>query len=316
MSPHDLDESRDLDLATSAFLAVRRRLFGIAYRILGSAAEAEDIVQETWIRWQATDRTTVLDSPAFLSTITIRLALNLAQSAHSRRETYIGPWLPEPVDTSSDPYLGAERGEALSLAVLLLLEKLSPAERAAFVLREAFDYPYSTLAGLLETTEANVRQLVSRARRHVAEEGHTAASTPDPARQTELLQTFLRAAQKGSVAELEGLFAADVVSLTDGNGMVSAASKPVIGYQRVAKLVASFASHFWTGVTVDYIQANGNPGALLSRNGSVIAFASVETTPEGISQIMWVMSPPKLALLANSRTGTPQQSLPSSSPGA
>jgi RNA polymerase sigma-70 factor (ECF subfamily) len=285
MSPHDLDEPRDLDLATSAFLAVRRRLFGIAYRILGSAAEAEDIVQETWIRWQAADRTTVLDPPAFLSTITIRLALNLAQSAHSRRETYIGPWLPEPVDTSSDPYLGAERGEALSLAVLLLLEKLSPAERAAFVLREAFDYPYSTLAGLLDTTEANVRQLVSRARRHVAAEGRTSASTPDPARQSELLQTFLRAAQKGSVAELEGLFAA-------------------------------FASHFWTGVTVDYIQANGNPGALLSRNGSVIAFATVETTPEAISQIMWVMSPPKLALLASSRTGAPQQSPRSSDPGA
>src|SRR3954471_24343831 len=125
-------ETSDLEEALETFEAVRGRLFGIAYRMLGSAAEAEDIVQETWIRWQGTDRTVVLDPPAFLATTATRLALNLAQSARARHESYVGPWLPEPVDTSADPLLGAERGEVLGLAMLLLLERLTPTERAAY----------------------------------------------------------------------------------------------------------------------------------------------------------------------------------------
>ncbi len=125
----------------SQFISARPRLFGIAYRMLGSAAEAEDILQDVWLRWQAADRNAVLDPPAFLATITTRLAINLAQSARLRRESYVGTWLPEPVDTANDPCLGAERGEAVEFAVLLLLETLSPTERAAYILREAFDYP-------------------------------------------------------------------------------------------------------------------------------------------------------------------------------
>ena len=128
------------DDGLSAFLSVRPRLFGIAYRMLGSAAEAEDIVQDVWVRWQTADRSVVRDAAAFLVTTATRLAINVMQSARSRRETYVGPWLPEPVDTSADPGLGAERGEALELGVLVLLEKLSPTERAAYILREAFDY--------------------------------------------------------------------------------------------------------------------------------------------------------------------------------
>lgn len=139
------------------FVRVRPRLFGIAYRILGSAAEAEDIVQDVWLRWQATDRSVVLDPLAFLATATTRLAINVAQSARSRRETYVGPWLSEPVDTSSDPRLGAVRGGALEFAALLLLEKLSPTERAEYVLREAFDYPYRQIAEVLQLEEANTR---------------------------------------------------------------------------------------------------------------------------------------------------------------
>ena len=134
------------DDGVSVFESVRPRLFGIAYRMLGSAAEAEDIVQDAWLRWQGTDRSAVENPPAFLATATTRLAITFAQSARSRRETYIGPWLPEPVDTSGDPRLGAERAEALEFAVLLLLEKLSPTERAAYVLREAFDYSYDQIA--------------------------------------------------------------------------------------------------------------------------------------------------------------------------
>lgn len=161
------DSSTDLEQATAEFIAVRGRLFGIAYRMLGSSSEAEDIVQEAWLRWQTADRSAVVDPAAFLATTTTRLCLNALQSARARRETYVGPWLPEPVDTSADPHLGAERGEALELATVMLMEKLQPTERAAYVLREAFDYPYARIAEIVQVKEANARQLVSRARKHI-----------------------------------------------------------------------------------------------------------------------------------------------------
>ena len=153
--------------ALADFEQARPRLFGIAYRMLGSATEAEDIVQDAWLRWQGV--TDDVDNPtAYLATITTRLSLTALESARMRRESYIGPWLPEPVDTSADPLLGAERAEALSLAVLLLLERLTGAERAAYVLREAFAYSFRDIAGVLETTEENARQLASRARAHLS----------------------------------------------------------------------------------------------------------------------------------------------------
>ena len=166
----------ELEEAVAVFDAVRPRLMGIAYRMLGSHTEAEDLVQEVWLRWQAADRSAVQSPVAYLSTAVTRLAINASQSARARRETYIGPWLPEPVDTSADPYLGAERGEALSFAVLLVLERLSPTERAAYILREAFDYPYDELAAMLQSTEAAVRQLVSRARKRIRAERRTEVS--------------------------------------------------------------------------------------------------------------------------------------------
>src|SRR5436190_12302540 len=166
--PLPLEVDAEYDGGLSAFFTVRPRLFGIAYRMLGSVAEAEDIVQDVWLRWQTTNRIVVENPSAFLATTTTRLCINVAQSAHTRRETYIGTWLPEPVDTGSDPSLGAERAEALSFAVLLLLEKLSPTERAAYILREAFDYEYLQIAEILQMEEASVRQLVSRARKHIA----------------------------------------------------------------------------------------------------------------------------------------------------
>jgi RNA polymerase sigma factor (sigma-70 family) len=151
-----------------AFLTVRPRLFGIAYRMLGSAAEAEDVVQDVWVRWQMTNRSLVRDATAFLTTTARRLAINVMQSARSRRETCVGPGLPEPADASADPRLEVERGQALASGVLLLLERLTPAERAAFILREAFDYPYRDIANLLRLEEANARQVVTRARQRVA----------------------------------------------------------------------------------------------------------------------------------------------------
>jgi RNA polymerase sigma-70 factor, ECF subfamily len=212
--------TREYDDGLLAFAPVRPRLFGIAYRMLGSAAEAEDIVQDVWLRWQSTNRSAVENPPAYLATTTTRLCINLAQSAHTRRETYIGTWLPEPVDTSGDPGVGAERGEALKLAVLLLLERLSPSERAAYVLREAFDYSYRQIADVLQMEEANVRQLVSRARKHIADGRRTPVSSDE---QRRLLEAFIAAAQKADMAALESLFAEDVVSTSDGGGIVRAA---------------------------------------------------------------------------------------------
>jgi RNA polymerase sigma factor (sigma-70 family) len=208
------------DDGLSAFLSARPRLFGIAYRMLGSAAEAEDIVQDVWVRWQMADRSLVRDAAAFLVTTTTRLAINVMQSARSRRETCVGPWLPEPVDTSADPGLGAERGEALELGVLVLLKKLTPTERAAFVLREAFDYAYRDIANVLRLEEANARQVVTRARQHVANGRRMPASSTE---QRRLLDSFIAAAHDGDVAGLEGLFASDVVSTSDGAGLARAA---------------------------------------------------------------------------------------------
>jgi RNA polymerase sigma-70 factor, ECF subfamily len=198
----------ELDQAASVFVSARPRLFMIAYRILGSVSEAEDIVQEVWLRWQGTDRTVVISPPPFLAITTTRLAINVAQSARRRRETYVGPWLPEPVDSGVDPETGAERGETIAFAVLLLLERLTPTERAAYVLREGFDYPYRQIAEILQLSVANTRQLVRRARKRIAVER---CQPVGPAAHRRLVQAFLAAAQGGSLADLEDLLAADAV---------------------------------------------------------------------------------------------------------
>jgi RNA polymerase sigma factor (sigma-70 family) len=259
--------------------------------MLGSAAEAEDLVQDVWLRWQTTDRKAVQDPPAYLATITTRLAINVVQSARSRREAYFGIWLPEPVDTSADPGLGAQRGEALEFAVLLLLERLAPTERAAYILREAFDHPYHEIGEILKVSEANARQLVTRARKHIAEGRRKRV---DPVEQRRLLDTFIAAAQKGELAPLEALFASDVVSYSDGGGLVRAAGKLITGRERVAKLISAFA-HFWRGVTVSVVEANGQGCALISRDGVVVTLVTVGASEEGIDQIMWMLRPSKLA---------------------
>ncbi|SNT50954.1 RNA polymerase sigma-70 factor, ECF subfamily [Actinacidiphila glaucinigra] len=199
--------AQGLDEAAGVFMELQPRLFGIAYRVLGSAVEAEDVVQEVWLRWQKTDRSAVLSPAAFLSTTTTRLAINVAQSARVRRETYIGPWLPEPVDTSADPEVGAQRAEAVELALLLVLERLTPMERAAYVLREAFDYAYPEIAGILQVSLVNARKIVSRARKHVMAERR---ETVDSAEHRRLREAFVSAARTGDLAPLEALLAPDV----------------------------------------------------------------------------------------------------------
>lgn len=289
-------ETGEHDDGLSAFAPVRPRLFGIAYRMLGSAAEAEDVVQDVWMRWQSTNRGTVDNPPAYLATATTRLCINLAQSAHSRRESYIGTWLPEPVDTSADPGIGAERGEALKLAVLLLLEKLTPKERAAYVLREAFDYAYDQIASILQMEEANVRQLVSRARKHIADGRRASVSLNE---QRRFLEAFIAAAQKGDMAALEGLFAEDVVSYSDGGGLVRAAGIPVTGRKRVATLIAAVSTWVWKGVTLDWVETNGQAAVFLLRDGVPIGL-TIDASAQGINEIMWFLRPSKLAAISKS----------------
>jgi RNA polymerase sigma-70 factor, ECF subfamily len=201
-----------------AFLAVRPRLFGIAYRIVGSAAEADEVVQDTWIRWDRAERGKVGDAKAFLATVATRLAINVTQSAGRRRETHMDPWLCEPVDPEADPAHRALRGEALEETVLTLLEKLSPAERAVFVLREAFDYPYRQVARVLELSEPNARQLATRARRHLA--GDRRFPVDEPERQR-LLEAVVAAAQGGRLAALERVLVADIRASAAGVAAVA-----------------------------------------------------------------------------------------------
>jgi RNA polymerase sigma-70 factor (TIGR02957 family) len=285
----------DLDDATAVFQSVRPRLFGIAYRMLSSASEAEDLLQEVWLRWQTTDRGQVRNPGAFLATTTTRLAINELQSARVRRETYIGPWLPEPVDTSADPCLGAERGEALEFAALLLMEKLTPSERAAYVLREAFDYPYAQIADILQSTEPAVRQLVSRARKHVAGDRRTPVAADE---QKELLTRFIAAARSGDMAGLEKLFAADVQSVSDGNGAIRVARTPVHGPVRVAKFFTAISDWYWEGVEISWAEANGRTAAVMHKDGAFVGVITVTASDDLIDRVLWMVVPEKLTQLA------------------
>jgi len=298
----------DLEEAAAVFMRARPRLFGIAYRMLSSATEADDLMQEVWLRWQTCDRGVVINPAAFLATTTTRLAINALQSARMRRETYIGPWLPEPVDTSADPYLGAERGEALEFAALLLMEKLTPNERAAYVLREAFDYAYAQIADTLRSTEPAVRQLVSRARKHMTGERRTPAT---PAAQRELLSTFITAARSGDMTALERLFTADVTSLSDGNGRLRVARRPVVGLLRVTKFLTAVSTWLWDGVDVRWVSTNGRTSAVLRRDGTVYGVLTVSASTEGIDRVLWMLNPEKITAVTalpdspTSHTGLP-----------
>ncbi|WP_406274521.1 RNA polymerase subunit sigma-24 [Actinacidiphila glaucinigra] len=233
----------------------------------------------------------VLNPAAFLSTAATRLAINVANSSRVQRETYIGPWLPEPADTSSDPEVGAQRAEALDFAILLILEKPAPTERAAYVLREAFDYPYTEIAEMLQLTAVNVRKIVSRARAHLATEQR---GKVDKAEHQRLLDAFVTAAQKGDITSLAALLAPNAISLSDGNGMRGVARVPVLGRARVANLSIAYP-RFWGEAEVQCLQANGRGGVLLQRDGCPSTFMTIAASAEGIHRVVWVFNPEKIA---------------------
>ena len=294
MRDSELGLEVDLDDAVEAFQGVRRQLFGVAYRMLGSVAEAEDIVQEAWLRWQSTDRTVVRNPAAFLMTTTTRLAITAATTARARHEVYVGPWLPEPVVTADDPALGAESAEALGVAVLLMLERLTPTERAVYVLREAFDYPFAQIAEVLATSESNARQIARRARLHVAEERHEPVSEADHDR---LLGALLAAVRLGDLEALEAVLAENVVSISDGGGVVSASRRPVVGRDRVARALAGIVKKAKAGFDVSLVELNGRLSALVSYGDEPTAVISIDGSAAGIEGIYVVANPHKLESL-------------------
>jgi RNA polymerase sigma-70 factor (ECF subfamily) len=284
--------------ALDEFQDQRHRLFGIAYRMLGSATDAEDVLQDAWLRWQGVDRARVADPAAFLARTVTNLCLTALTSARARRESYVGPWLPEPVLTGEadaqdlGPLDDTVQRESVSFALLTLLERLSPAERAAYVLREAFAYSPREVGELIGTTEANVRQLHSRARRHLAVAEFREV---DAAHWQELTTRFLSAARDGDVAELEALLTADVVSRADGGGIVSAARRPVQGRENVARYVAGLVRRFGKGARPAFIEVNGAPAVALTDGGSLRGILLLHTDGERLTGLDWVVSPGKLA---------------------
>ena len=287
------------------FQALRPRLFGIAYRMLGSAIDAEDVLQDAWLRWQAVDRAEVRSPEAFLVRMVTNLCLTALDSARARREVYVGPWLPEPVLTAGGdlgPLDDAVQRESVSFALLALLERLSPAERAVYVLREAFGYSARDVAELLDTSEANVRQLHSRGRRHLALDEKR---TVDPATWLDLVQRFFAAARDGDVASLEAMLAEDVVSAADGGGVVSAARRVVEGRDKVARYLVGLLAKFGVGFGSTLLEVNGETAIVSTRDGVLASVWFVETDGQLVTGLRQVINPEKLAYLAGqlSRTG-------------
>jgi len=278
---------------------LRPYLFSIAYRMTGSVADAEDIVQDALLRHHRAAESTAIDSDrAYLSTITARLALDHLRSARVRRERYVGPWMPEPLVAAREPDVAqhAETADSLSLAFLVMLETLTPVERAVFLLREVFDYDYSEIAGIVGKSEQNCRQLAVRARAHVEE--RTPRFQASQAKREELAERFFAAAEEGDVAELESLLAADVAFYGDGGGKVRGAlPRPVFGRDRVLRLLVGFIARMAEiGLRVERTDVNGQPGALvLDADGRLFNVLALDVADDGtIQAVRSIVNPDKL----------------------
>jgi RNA polymerase sigma-70 factor (TIGR02957 family) len=284
---------------TDLFEELRPPAFAIAYRMLGSVSEAEDVVQEGLLRLHRTlESGERLESPrAYVATVVTRLAIDQLRSARVRRETYTGEWLPEPLVAAEegDPAWEAELADSLSFAFLVVLESLSPEQRAAFLLREVFDYPYDRIAEIVGKSEDNVRQLVSRARRHV--EDRQPRYEPSEELRNELARRFIAAAREGEVEQLEALLAEDVELHGDGGGRVPALARPLFGRTRVVRALAGFAraAARGTGVDLQPVEVNGQPGALvLDSQGRILGVMGFDIADGRIQAVRSVVNPEKL----------------------
>jgi RNA polymerase sigma-70 factor (ECF subfamily) len=288
-----------MDRAAEEFEAYRPRLFGLAYRLLGSAVDAEDVVQDAYLRWQGADRSAISAAYPWLARVVTNLCLNLMASARARRERYPGPWFPEPVlteDGALGPLDDVAQRELVSLALLALLERLTPAERAVFVLREAFGYSHSETATILELSEANSRQLQRRAWDRVAQE--RTRFRAEPGHWRELTARFLAAARSGDLPSLEQMLAADVTAWTDGGGKVPAARRPVTGHVRVAQYLAGALGKFRGDLQVVLAEVNGEPAILVLSDDVLIGVMVVELSGGQITALRSVGNPDKLSFAA------------------
>jgi RNA polymerase sigma-70 factor (ECF subfamily) len=288
------------DARLAAFDRHRRLLFGVAYQMLGSVADAEDVVQDAWLRWSADDREDVADPQAYLVRIASRLALDRLRSARSRRETYVGPWLPEPLltdhgDAAPDPAEAAEIGEQVSLALLVVLETLSPLERAVFVLREVFGMSAAEVAAVLDRSEAAVRQVAHRARQHV--EARRPRFDADRRVQREVTEQFFAAVAGGDVDALVSVLSPGVVLLSDGGGQASAALRPITGADKVARFLTGAAAkslQSFPDLRMAVADVNGSPAIVGWSGEEPFGVVSLVVAGGRVEQVLVVVNPEKL----------------------
>jgi RNA polymerase sigma-70 factor (ECF subfamily) len=289
-----------MDPATEAFVAHRNLLFTVAYEMLGSAADAEDVLQETWLRWVGVDLDTVENQRAYLVQITARQALGRLRTLGRRRESYVGPWLPEPLLTTPDVAEDVELAESVSMAMLLVLETLAPTERAVFVLREVFDLPYEEIAAAVDKTPAAVRQIAHRARAHVAARRPRSVATSAETRGA--LEAFRRAIETGDLQGLLDMLAPDVVLLGDGGGVVQAVPRPVVGADKVARLLAVGLPRLTGAVSAEPVQINGSPGLVVRIDGQIDNIVAVRVDDNLVTGLYVVRNPEKLSRVERETT--------------
>ena len=275
------------------FVTHRRLLFTVAYEMLGSAADAEDVVQEAWLKWAGVDQAEVRDPRAYVVRIVTRAALDRMRTLARRREDYVGPWLPEPLLTSPDVAQDVELADSLSMAMLLVLETLSPTERAVFVLREVFDLGYDELAEAVGKTPAAVRQIAHRARAHVAERRPRGATSPADTRRA--LLAFQQAVDTGDLQGLVDILAPDVVAIGDGGGIKQAVRRPVSGADKVTRLLTAGLTTWGARMTTELVQVNGWPALIVRLDGELDSVVSMRVEDGLVNGIYTVRNPEKLS---------------------
>ncbi|WP_067814598.1 RNA polymerase sigma-70 factor [Actinomadura kijaniata] len=284
------------DPATEAFVAHRNLLFTVAYEILGSAADAEDVLQETWLQWAEVDLTQVRDRRAFLVRVTTRRALDRLRVLRRRKESYVGPWLPEPLLTSPDVAEHAELAESLSMAMMLVLETLSPTERAVFVLREVFDVGYDEIAEAVGKTPAAVRQIAHRSRKHVEARRPRELVSSRQARAA--IESFQHAVETGDLQGVLDVLAPDVVLISDGGGVRSAALRPVTGAAKVVRLLLASLGDKEGALTGEPTTVNGDPALVLRLDGEIDSVMAIRVEGGLVTGIYFVRNPAKFTHIA------------------
>lgn len=286
-----------MDRATECFVAHRNLLFTVAYEMMGSVADAEDILQEVWLRWVRVDLPQVRDERAFLVRITTRLSLDRLRQLKRRREAYVGPWLPEPLLTTPDVAEDVELAESVSMAIMLVLETLSPTERAVFVLREAFDVGYDEIAVAVGKTPTAVRQIAYRARCHV--QARRPRQVVSSGQAEAVVASFQHSFQTGDFERLLEILAPDVVMVADGGGIKQAALRPVIGAEKVVRMVVGSLGRASIALTAEPAAINGNPALLLCVDGELDGVLAMRVEGSHVTGLYYVRNPEKLSWLTS-----------------